>query len=378
MSLDNKLDLRWFLWGVTLSSDADFQRFLFERTISISVNYYEHGQDDDFEIQLDNKDGIFSNEETFKEGDIITVEVNDPNRDIIKMGEYEIDDIIDESSKGEGARVRISGLAANPVKKDLKTLKTRGFENTSLQQIVRAIAQEHGLNPLIAGKDVPFERKEQKEEHDLRFINRMAEEYGYNFRIKENNLYFIQQEIDESQPGIDLEGIILKHTFRRKNYKVYKKAKVRYMDPQDRQLKTAAVEDSNINNVEEMKVTARAESREQAEDQARARLKKKNKHRVEGEIETMGATELKAGINVTLTDKGTLYNGLWHVEESKHTYTKGEGYKVSMKAYRLEDNRQPANPEAGDVPLDAEPIPDFIESGPIQAPGLGPDNIILP
>lgn len=379
MAIDSSKDLRSHFWVIELERENDFMEFVFERIRSVRISYYESGQADDFELVLENKEKYFSNVESFMEGDTMFITISSPDRSVMEMGRFQVDDINDEYSRDQGGLVRVSGLSVETVEKDMRTIKTRGYENTDLFKIVEEISQEHDLEPKIAGDNIRFTRREQKEEHDLRFLTRLAEENGFNFRIQNESLYFIKQEIDESQPAISLEGIVRKRTFRRKNFNIYRRANSRYYDPTDREYKHYELEDENIDNVEEMKLTHRSENMEQAERHARSELKRKNKQKIQGEFEVMGWPELRAGLNVWVTGEGTLYDGIWHIEEAQHIYQKSGGYVVNLRGYRLPEQKQPdmeISPDGttviadgGDpVPRDPEEIPSFVPT--VPRPGV--------
>lgn len=331
--LDSQADLRFVWWEVELERGGEFQRELGDRTLGLKVAFYEHGQADDFELSLENADRILDDPELFRLGDTIRFWVWFADRERTYMGRYQIDDILSEAPPSV---VRVSGLAADTTKKTLRTSKTRGFERGSLFRIVREIAREHHLTPVIKGKDVTLERKEQKEEHDLRFLTRIGEEFGFLVRVKEPELHFIAREEQEKEHPISIDGLVRKRAVRSKTFKTYKQATVRYFDPQSKTHREAVAQDERAESEQVLKLTARVESLEQAMRKAEAGLKKANRLRLEGEFECMGVPELKAAINVRLTGEGTRIDGTWHIEEAQHRYEKSGGYTVELKAYKLE------------------------------------------
>lgn len=370
--LDSKGDLRFALWDVILKKQGGRLNIL-DRTLRIRCSFYEHGQADDFEISLENRDGYFSDPDKFSIGDDIEVYVWFADRpDRQRMGQYSIDDITDEFPP---SIVRISGLASDTVKKELRTLETRGFEKTSLFQIVRDIAQRHNLTPEIKGEDVPIERKEQKEEHDLRFVARLAEQYGFVFAVKGDVLSFIKRQVAEQAEALPIRGLIRRRTFRMKNFQTFKKVKVRYYDPQEKIFREVEKEDPAVKNAQIYKHTTRVESLQEAETVADAKLKEHNRKAVEGEIECMGVPELKAGVNVIIEGEGR-FDGKWHIEEASHEYDKQQGYKVSMKGYKINGDviNPPDNPP--DDPPDDPPMVDKLIIR-VDSQSRGVDNQVL-
>lgn len=332
MALDSTGDLRFAWWEVELLRNAQLTRDIADNTVSLDVAMYEHGEWHDFDLELEDRDGTFSKPETFQIGDHLRFWVWFADRpDRTFMGEYTIDEIHNEAMP---SRVRVTGLAADSIREDFRTLKTRGWEGQSLHGIARAIAAEHKLQADVRGQDIALLRKEQKEEHDLRFLFRLAEQFGYLFRIEGPVLIFWQRNYAEAQTPLSLKGLLKRRSFRYKTFKTYRKAKVRYQDPQRKDYIEAVVEDPHITNDEVLVSTERAESRQQAEAIARARLKSANIRQIEAEFDCLGVPELKAGINVTISGEGALFDGEYHVKEAAHKYDKLSGYTVRLKAYR--------------------------------------------
>lgn len=332
MTLDSKRDLRFALWSVELLKGKAFQDELGYRTLSLTVSMYEHGQANDFEMTVENRDRYFSDPSKIQLGDEVKFYVWFADKTPVGLVTFTIDEIEDSAPP---SIVRLSGLSSDTVSKELRTLKSRGFEGTSLHKIVEDIAREHGFTPIIEGKDVRLERKEQKEEHDLRFLTRLAEEYGYNFRIDGTKLYFIAMEVDEAKPALSIKGLLKSRTFRYKTFKTFQKSIVRYYDPKTKEFIEVEELDPKIDTSNLIKMTIRAESREQAERIAKSSLRRKNRRQIEGEFECMGVPELQAGINILVEGEGEMFDGTWHIEEAHHEYSKDTGYTVRLRGYKL-------------------------------------------
>lgn len=332
MPLDSTADLRFALWEVELLRNGHLTRDISDNTVSLEVALYEHAQWHDFDLELEDRDGKFSDPSAFQLGDHLRFWVwfaDRPDRSF--MGEYTIDEIRNEAPPN---RVRVSGLASDSVREDFRTLKSRAFEGMTLHGIVRQIAREHNLTPDIQGQDIELLRKEQKEEHDLRFLTRLAEQFGYIDRIEGPTLIFRQRGIAESQEALVLTGLLKRRGFRYKTFKTYKACKVRYFDPQKKDYIEAIVGDPKVRDDEMLVSTERVESQQQAETVAQARLKLANLAQIEAEIDCLGVPELMAGVNVLMPGEGALFEGEYHVTEARHRYDKSSGYTVRLKAHR--------------------------------------------
>jgi len=334
MGLDSDKDLRFALWRVTLFRGDRLQAEISRRVVSLEVTFQEHAQAHDFDIELEDRDGYFSEPDTFQLGDELEFYVWYADRPTWSfMGRYKIDEIRNEDPP---SRVRVSGLASDAVRQDFRTLKTRGFEGMTLFQIARQIAEEHNLTPDLKGQDIELLRKDQKEEHDLQFLTRLAEQFGFVFRIEDPTLILWQRgwvEDSANNPPLSLEGLLERRSFRYHVFRTYRKAKARYFDPEKKEEIEVTVEDARIRNVEELVLTERLESREQAERTARERLKLANTQRIAAEFDCLGVPELKGGVNVEIDGEGALFDGVYHIESAAHRYDKQSGYRVRLTGY---------------------------------------------
>jgi len=331
MALDSAKDLRFALWEVELLRNRELVDDIADRTVELEVNFYEHGQANDFDLTLEDRDGRFSDPDAFRLGDEIRFWVWFADRPRTLMGVYQIDEL---RHSAPPSLMRVSGLAHESVGEDLRTLKTRGFEGMSLHAIVRQIAAEHGLTPVIKGADVPMQRTDQKEEHDLQFLTRLASDYGHVVRIEGDELIFIRREIADAAEPLLLDGLLRRRAFRHKTFKTYRRCKVRYFDPEKKEEIEVVEEDPQIENTEELVITQRAESREQATEIARSRLRGANRLAIEAEFECLGVPELKAGMNILVQGEGKAYDGIYHVPHARHRYSKSSGYTVELGVER--------------------------------------------
>ena len=68
-------------------------------------------------------------------------------------------------------------------------------------EIAKEIADKHGYTLVGEIADVRVDRITQNQERDLSFLTKLAEQYGYIFKIAENNLVFYDvQKLKGSKP----------------------------------------------------------------------------------------------------------------------------------------------------------------------------------
>lgn len=94
----------------------------------------------------------------------------------------------------------------------LQEQKSRSWNNVSLGSVVKKIASEHGLKPVI-GKELQgiiIKHSDQTNESDVNFLVRKAKKYGATLKISGGNLLFIKSGTGKSANGKDLPVINVK------------------------------------------------------------------------------------------------------------------------------------------------------------------------
>lgn len=332
-SLLDSLDLRSCRWDIKFPGEGRIRDFD-ARAENFKLSFREHGESNSFEMELDNSDQFFARNDIFEGGDAIDFWLYYAARPKIKMGSFTVDAINDKTKPS--SVVKISGLAVDCQKTSLKTPKARAFEEVSLRQIVGSVAAENSLVTVYEGADIMFRRKDQKEEHDLKFLARLAGEYGFRARIENGKLYFLSQSaIEKTVDALPLKEYWGSREFDYKPYRGVKKATVRYFDPTRNELITSSVEAGDIKATRETKETIKVDSFEEAEMIATAKLNRANCGRITGSFDCMGSPEMKPPLTGIVEDEGPKYDGRWHIETADHVYTKSGGYRVAMKGYKL-------------------------------------------
>lgn len=107
------------------------------------------------------------------------------NEPLLDCGSFVIDEITITDSPNT---VKIRALSTS-VNDKLRTIKHKGYDNQTLDQVIKAIAKELGYT--IEGKiqALQIERLTQQES-DLAFIKRLADTYGYLVKVSGNRLIF--------------------------------------------------------------------------------------------------------------------------------------------------------------------------------------------
>ena len=154
--------------------------------LSIEYSDYEHGQSDEITITFEDTQKLWQNAWIPSKGDTLRVFIGYENEKLLNCGLFEIDEIEYDSPPDT---LTVKALAS-AITKPLREENSKGYENKTLKQIAQEIAQKHNLTLIGNIDDIKIERITQNQESDLAFLKRIAEEYGYIFKIADGSLVF--------------------------------------------------------------------------------------------------------------------------------------------------------------------------------------------
>jgi len=310
--------------GVDISSE------LAPMLISCGYTDHHHGEVDEIDVEVQDKDGRWKGSWKPEPGDIMQLTIFDGVGGVLPCGEFELDEP-EASGSRDGDTMTIRGLAA-PITKKLRTENTKAFEKQKLQAIVNQVAGQNGLS--IEGQidDLFFERVTQRRERDLEFLTRLAEETGHYFTVKGNQAIFTNfQSVDGRGPALAIfhgDRQLLSYSLKQQTADTYSKAKVSYLDQKKKETTRYEEEDSEIKTGDELKVAGeRMESKTHAQARAKSELHYKNRKSNSGTVELVGNVNVIAGNTFELVGFGQ-YSGKRLFEKATHSMTR-DGYTCS-------------------------------------------------
>ena len=306
----------------------------------LSVSYTDNldgDESDSIELSLEDTDGRWWDAWYPVMGDQINLKIGYEGQPLVNCGDFEIDEI---EIDGPPSQVRIRALAAS-VMKDLRTHQGKAYEDTTLAGIAQAVATRHKLTVVGEIEPIPITRVTQLHEEDLKFLKRVAREYGYAFNVRGDKLTFYRLDKLRAASSIQVikVGDLSKYGFRDKVKGTPKKATVAYHDPKKKAVVAYDV-DSNGQVVskpsgDSLKLNTRAESPEQAQAKAKAAINHANDEATTATLNLWGNPKLVAGINVELEGFGKL-SGRYQVAKSRHDLSRGSGYTTEIEVRRVE------------------------------------------
>ena len=308
-------------------NQKDITKDVSNQVLNIEYTDYEHGQSDEITITFDDTQKLWQSSWIPSKGDSIRVFIGYEGEKLLNCGVFEIDEIEFATPPDT---LTIKALATG-ITKALRQNNSVAYENKTLKQIASEIAQKHSLTLVGEIEDVRVERITQNQERDLTFLKKLAEQYGYIFKIAEGNLVFYKTE---KLTGADAAKILYRTDLSRislteKTSKNYKAVTVSYHNPKTGKKITATAKNEKCVKGDTLKITERCENKQQALLKAKAALAKGN-NTIEGSIDLVGTPSLIAGLNIELKDLG-YFSGKYHITQTRHFIDRTSGYGTSLE-----------------------------------------------
>ncbi|MDR2056138.1 MAG: DUF6402 family protein [Desulfovibrio sp.] len=302
-----------------------------------------HGKADEVQITLHDREGKWSNEWKPKKGMEVTATIvcGDwfKRGDSISLpcGAFRIDEI---EFSGPPDKIRIKAVTSALTTGLRDTHKTRAWENASLKVVAGQIAEEHDLELMYDADDAhDFERRDQRNESDLAFNARMAEEHGLLCKAHDGKLILVDAKKAETAPAalaISRTGgdvPVKSYTFKQASSKTaYSGAHVEYTDPAEGRTHTAEVRAADAGEQDEkmLELNRGVESVMDAVKAAGSTLDAANSQENTATMEIMGHPGAVALVTVDLTGFGD-FSGRYIVKKAEHKVGGSGGYATSLE-----------------------------------------------
>lgn len=294
---------------------------------NIDYTDFEHGQSDEINITFEDSENLWHSAWIPTKGDVLNLKIGYEGEKLINCGKFEIDELEYETPPDI---VTVKALAAS-IKKPLRQKNSVAYENKNLKQIASEIAKKHGLTLVGNIADIKIQRITQNQQRDLEFLKKLAEEYGYIFKITSDKLVFYETEkLKSANPTrIFYKKDLSRISLSEKTSQKYKAVQVSYHNPKTGKIVKTTVKNAGVVKGDTLKITSRCENRQQAQVKAKAALNTSD-IAMEGTIELIGNQYLVAGINIELKDLGH-FSGKYHVSQARHKIEKSSGYKTILE-----------------------------------------------
>lgn len=328
-ALTERVPLPYF---VLLYGQKDVTSDIAKNALSVTYTDKLRGESDEVEIELEDTDGRWRSVWYPQKGDVITLKMGYVGTKLLPCGDFQIDEL---QLEGPPDVVSIRGLASG-ITQELRTKRSKAFENQTLRQIASQVARANGLQVTGTIADLKMERVTQNQESDLAFLKRLAEAYGYAFSVRGQQLVFHDlADLDAGASVLKLSRSDIKRlSLKDKSHAVYRACQVSYFDPKTQRLIQHTETNPGVASGDVLKLDERCESRAHAEARAKAALRQSRGGNVEGTLTVVGDQRLVSGNNIQLDGLGR-YDGLYQIRLAKHSTQRGAGYSVEVEVSRV-------------------------------------------
>lgn len=175
-----------------------------DRLVSITVTDNSGEQSDEIEIELDDRGYALEEPER---GAALEVHLGYVGEGLYPVGRFVVDEAWPE---GPPDVLKIKGKAAD-MRSGLKAPRNRAWRQTTVGEIVGAIAGEHGLEPAVSAElaSRPIEHLDQTNESDLHLLTRLGRDQGAVAAPKGGRLVFATPSSGKSATGEPLAEVTL-------------------------------------------------------------------------------------------------------------------------------------------------------------------------
>lgn len=310
----------WKLYyrGVDITTAIDHE------VISVTYTDKKHGENDEIEVTVKDDTGKWINTWCPEDGDEVELFILDKMGIPVPCGTFEIDE--PEASLGRaGNTFSFRGVSA-PVTKAIRTKRTVEYEQVDLFGIANKVAASHGFQVIGTVPDLKFDRITQRQETDLGFLARIADQYGCYFTVRGKQLIFTDRsKLHEreavriiSQTDSDFQSAALK----RQTDETYSKAKVEYFDGNKKKKLSVQVSDGDVKTGDTLRLNERFESEAHGKRRAESELQKKNAKQYTADVVMKGDPYLLAGNIVELGPDFGKWARRYIIDQSRHHLTR--------------------------------------------------------
>ncbi len=287
---------------------------------------------DTLEIQLDDRDGKTLNPE---HGQTLKLLIGYEETALSERGAY----IIDRTEfKGPPDTMTIFASALN-FRDAMASEKSRRWDQTTLGNVVRSIASEHGYTPVIdtTFESIAIEYLLQRNESDIRFLSDLADRYGALFKALGQAIVFIARGSNRNALIKQQLGSTTLNKNQVTTYKVgredtsrYTGVKANWNDFQTASGNTESVIAGNEDKIYILKETYG--NAEQAQAAAQAKLDVLIRKSADVSITLPGHPNLTCEGELILEGFRDRVDDTYVITEVKHSLNKMNGYQSHVKA----------------------------------------------
>lgn len=251
----------------------------------------------------------------------------------LNCGTFEIDSV---DASGPPQRVVLKATSIPYTSTTRTQKKTKAWEKIKLSGIAKEIGKSNGLEVMFESPyDPMYERKEQMQESDISFLQRLCKDAGIALKVTAKMIVlFDEAEYEKKEPVRTIKkgsGNIGSYSLQTGMKDTYSSCRVSYTDPKTKKLIEYTFTPPNSSGSGQvLEVNEKVSTREEARQLAMKRLRQKNKGEFRANFTMAGDVLLVAGVTVKLSGFG-FFDGKYIIEQATHAVSAGYKTSVSMR-----------------------------------------------
>lgn len=192
-----------------LADSLDVTAKIADRLVSLTVTDEAGWQSDTVEIVLDDRDAALAVPATGAE---LSVALGYEESGAVDKGLYRVDEV---EMSGPDMQMRIRAKASDSRDKEalgrFKAPQSRSWHDTTVGDLVKSIASEHGFDPVVADAlaSIAIPHLDQSEESDINLLQRLAGDNGAVVKPAHGKLLFVPRGEARTASGKAMPSIAL-------------------------------------------------------------------------------------------------------------------------------------------------------------------------
>lgn len=307
------------------------------KTITDYVEGFEYvdnasGTADTVTLKLNNKSGKWSGNWMPAEGDYVepTIKTTNWNKEgdnrSLNCGYFLIDDL---GYSGPPEVASIGGIAT-PINVDFNvTQKSKTWKKTSVKGILSTIASSAGIGLYFSGQDYKIDEMEQSNQEDMTFAFNLCASYNLAMKLYNRKMVvFDQTEYEKKASSLSIDkSKCLSWDLSKSMTRAYDGVQISYTDSKTN--KTLKYQFMMKKGSRLLKLNETAESLQDAEIKAKAKLLEHNRKCQKISLKTRGDLKYIACKNIDVTGFGKM-DGKYYIDAVTHSKDANGGYTVTL------------------------------------------------
>lgn len=293
------------------------------------------GTADTVTLKLNNRSGKWSGSWIPIQGDYVETIIKLTNwkkegdNRKFNCGYFLIDDL---SFAGPPSTASIGGITT-PINTDFNvTKKSKTWKKTSVKKILEKIAKNAGVGLFYSGQDYQIDELEQSNQEDVTFAFNLCSSYNLAMKLYNKKIVvFDQVEYEKKKATLSIDREQTESWSATKSMtRAYDGVSISYTD--SKKNKTLTYKFMLKKGKRIMKLNETAESLQDAEVKAKAKLLEHNRQCQTISVKVKGDTKYISSKCVNMTGFGKL-DGKYYIDTVTHEKNAGSGYYCSIQAH---------------------------------------------